>query len=65
MRFGTWNVTSPYRTGLLKMLVRVLGKCKINLVGVQGVRWEKGGTEQAFFYGEGNEDHQLGTFFLT
>jgi hypothetical protein len=29
------------------------------------VRWEKGGTKQAedytFFYGERNEDHQLGT----
>jgi hypothetical protein len=34
-------------------------------VGVQEVRWDKGGTEQAedytFFYGVGNEDHQLGT----
>jgi hypothetical protein len=35
------------------------------LVGVQEVRWEKGGTERAedytFFYGQGNGDHQLGT----
>jgi hypothetical protein len=34
-------------------------------VGVQEVRWDKGGTERAedytFFYGAGNEDHQLGT----
>jgi hypothetical protein len=33
-------------------------------VGAQEVRWDKGGTERAedyiFFYGEGNEDHQLG-----
>jgi hypothetical protein len=32
---------------------------------VQEVRWDKGGTERAqdytFFYGAGNEDHQLGT----
>jgi hypothetical protein len=34
-------------------------------VGVQEVRWDKGGTEQAedytLFYGAGNVDHQLGT----
>jgi hypothetical protein len=36
-------------------------------VGVQEIRWEKGGTERAedytLFYGKGNEDHQLGTDF--
>jgi hypothetical protein len=47
---------------------RELGKYKLELVGVQEVRWEKGGTERAedytFFYAAGNEDHQLGTGFL-
>jgi hypothetical protein len=37
-------------------------------VGVQEVRWEKGGTERAedytFFYGQGNGDNQLGTGFF-
>jgi hypothetical protein len=37
-------------------------------VGVQEVRWEKGGTELAedytFFCGERNEDHRLGTGFF-
>jgi hypothetical protein len=37
-------------------------------VGVQEVRWEKGGTERAddytFSYGQGNGDHQLGTGFF-
>jgi hypothetical protein len=37
-------------------------------VGVQGVTWAKGGTERVrdyvFFYGKGNEDHQLQTGFL-
>jgi hypothetical protein len=37
-------------------------------VGVQEVRWDKGGTEPAgdytFFYGNGNTDHHLGTSFF-
>jgi exonuclease III len=68
MRFGTWNVRSLYRSGSFKKVARELGKYKLDLVGVQEVRWDKGGTEQAddytFFYGAGNEDHQLGVGFF-
>jgi hypothetical protein len=39
---------------------------KLDLVGVQDVRWEGGGTEPAgeytFFHGKGNENHELGSF---
>jgi exonuclease III len=67
MRFGTWNVRSLYRAGSLKTVARKLGKHKPDLVGVQEVRWEKGGTERAedftFFDQKGNEGHQLGTGF--
>jgi exonuclease III len=67
MRFGTWNVRSLYRAGSLKTVVRELGKYKLDLVGVQEVRWEKGGTERSedytLLYGKRNEDHQLGTGF--
>jgi hypothetical protein len=42
MTFGTWNNRSLYRIGSLKTVARELGKYKIDLVGVQEVRWEKG-----------------------
>jgi exonuclease III len=68
MRFGTWNVRSLCRRGSLKMVARELGKYKLDVVGVQEVRWEKGGIEQAedytFFYGQGNGYHQVGTSFF-
>jgi exonuclease III len=68
MTFGTWNVRSLYRSGSLKTVVRELGKYKLDLVDVQEVRWDKGVTEWAedytFFYGAGNEDHELGTGFV-
>jgi hypothetical protein len=62
MRFGTCNVRSRlYRTG---------SKRKLDLVGVQEVRWDGGGTESAgeytrtFLYGKGSENHELGTGFV-
>jgi hypothetical protein len=45
-----------------------LERYKLDLVGVQEVRWEKGGTEWAedytFFYGQDSGDHQLGIGFF-
>jgi exonuclease III len=64
MGIRKWNVRSLCRSGSLTTVARELGKYKPDLVGVQEVRWDKRGTEMAedytFFYGKGNEDHQLG-----
>ena len=43
MRFGTWNV----RVGSLKAAARELARYKLDLVSVQEVRWDKGGTLRA------------------
>jgi hypothetical protein len=48
MRFGTWNVRSLYRAGSLKTVSRELARYKLDLVGVQEVRWEGDGTEPAY-----------------
>ena len=43
MRFGTWNVMSLYRAGSLMEAAKELTRYKLDLVGVQKVRWDKGG----------------------
>jgi hypothetical protein len=60
MRFGTWNVRNLYRAGSLMTVASKITKYKFDLVGVQEVRWDRGGKEPAgeysFFYGKGNEN---------
>jgi hypothetical protein len=50
MRFGSWNIRSLYRAGSLMTVARGISKYKIDLVGVQKVRWDRGGTEPAGEY---------------
>ncbi|PNF22954.1 hypothetical protein B7P43_G11667 [Cryptotermes secundus] len=70
MRFGTWNVRSMHRAGSLRVVAEEISKYsyKLDLVGVQDVRWGGGGIEPAgectFFYGGGNETHELGSDFV-
>jgi len=44
MRFGAWK-RSLYRTGSLTAAARELARYKLDLVGVQEVRCDKGGAQ--------------------
>jgi len=50
MKLGTWNVRSFYRAGSLKAAARELARYKLNVVGVQEVRWDKEGSVRAGDY---------------
>jgi len=70
MRFVTWNVRCLYRAGSFTAAAaaRELVRCKLDLMGVQEVRWDKGGTVRAgdynFFYGKETKIINWGQDFL-
>jgi exonuclease III len=68
MRIGTWNVRTVYRAGSLTAVAEEISKYKLDLVGVQEVKWDTGGTEPAgeytFLYENENGNHELGKGFF-
>jgi hypothetical protein len=68
VRFGAWNVRSPHRADALRTVAKDISKYKLEFVGAQKVRWDKGGTEPVgeytLFCGKGNENHELDTVFF-
>jgi hypothetical protein len=67
VRLRTWNVTSLYRAGSLKIVWSELAKRTLDLVAVQDVRQVKGGSQPAveytstLFHGYWNANHHSGT----
>jgi len=64
MGLGTWNVRGSCAAGLKKQVARKLQKYNLDLVAVQEVRWNNGGSQPAddyaLFYGNENANHRLG-----
>ena len=50
IKLGTWNVRSFYRAVSLNAAARELARYKLDVVGVQDVRWDKEGTVRAGDY---------------
>jgi hypothetical protein len=46
MIFGTWNVRSIYRAGSLRVVGEEISTYKLDSVGVQEVRWDRGALNQ-------------------
>jgi hypothetical protein len=57
-----------YRAGSLRVVGEEISTSKLDLVGIQEVRWDGVCTERAaeytLFCGKGNENNELGTSFL-
>jgi exonuclease III len=61
MRFVTWNVRSLYRAGSFMTFEKEISEYKLDIMGVQEVRLDRGGTKLAgkytFYYIKGNKNY--------
>jgi len=68
MKSGTWEVRSLCRSGSVTTVARDLARYKLDLVGVQKVKWDKGGTGRAvitfFFLWERAGNTSIGNIIL-
>jgi hypothetical protein len=68
LSLGKWNARCLYRTGSLITVAKEVAKYKLEIEGVQEVRWGRDGTEPEGnykrFYRNGNKNHDLGTGFF-
>jgi hypothetical protein len=60
MRFGTWSIRSLYRAGSLMTVSRELARY-VRFSGSAGGQGHQTCGRIHFFYGKGNENHELGT----
>jgi hypothetical protein len=62
-RFVIWNVRSLYEAGSLKTVTKQKVEHELHLMGIQYVRWGKGGVNQQAIINysmcNGNENHEL------
>lgn len=51
MTFGSRNVSRLYRSGLVKAVSRELASYSLDVMGVQEIQWDQGGTDQTLQQG--------------
>jgi hypothetical protein len=63
-----WNIRSLCKAGYVMTVSKELSSCELDLIEVQEVKCDGGGTEPAgeytYFYGKGNRNNELGTGFF-
>jgi len=65
MRFSTRNVRSLYRAGTLTAAARELARYKLDLMGVQEVRWDREGVQEVRWDKGGTVRAEDYNFFYT
>ena len=65
MRFSTRNVRSLYRAGTLTAAARELARYKLDLMGVQEVRWDREGVQEVRWDRGGTVRAEDYNFFYT